>query len=143
LLAKTMTQSELLSHASKVELRLEVVSRKFDRFGWDQISKEVRTILKADWTAALLNYSEAEIDEAIRGYVDDVKNRKAPHEGQIKAIIIANRQHILGSQPKPPEPEEPHREPMTAERREAIMRELGFSGNVSLRKSIDKPGERE
>lgn len=133
LLTKTLTPSQLQSHGSQVELRLEIVSRKYDRFGWDQISKEVRTILKADWTASLLNYSTDEIDAAIRKYVDDVKNRKAPHEGQVKAIIIANRQRAVAAQPKAQEPDTPPADVITAERRQEIMAEVGFRGSIGAK----------
>jgi len=137
-----MTPQELQSHASKVGLRLEIISRKYDRFGWDQISDEVRTLLRADWTAALLNYSLDEIDAAITEYVNDTKNRKAAHEGQIKAIIVVNRQRVAASMPKYVKPE-PERIQATAEQRQAIMDEVNFSGDVKVRKFTDKPEERE
>jgi hypothetical protein len=89
------------------------------------MSSEIRELLRADWVDNLLDYGINEIDKAISQYVDDVKNRKAPHEGQIKAIIISNRAADVAAQPKAPEPSrEP---PATKEQAAAIMAQIGFT----------------
>ena len=152
-----LTPQELQSHVDLVGVRLELISRKYDRFGWDNISAEVRSMLKADWNDKLMDYSIDEIDAAISDYVDDVRNKKAAHEGQIKAIIIANRQRVVASQQKPVEPE-PERIQATAEQRQAIIDEVNFSGDVKVKtftgmdfrtveegfgEPIEKPEERE
>ena len=73
----------------------------------------------------LLNYSIAEIDAAISSYVDDTKNRKAAHEGQIKAIIITNRQRAVASEPKEPETYVPVKNKITPEAHAKLMAEYG------------------
>jgi len=88
------------------------------------MSKEVRELLRADWVNGLLDYTIEEIDQAIKDYVNDTKNRKAPHEGQIRAIVISNRQRDLAALPKQPEPgREP---PVTKEQAAAILKEANF-----------------
>ena len=134
-----MTPQELQSHGSKVGLRLEIISRKYDRFGWDQISDEVRTLLRADWTAALLNYSTEEIDAAITEYVNDTKNRKAAHEGQIRDIIIKNRHKA--TLPEKPKTYVPVENPITPEAHAKLMEEFGSVGTP--RKFTDTPKEKE
>lgn len=126
-----------------MEIRLEIISRKYDRFGWDNISNEIRIMLKADWTAVLLNYSIAEIDAAISSYVDDTKNRKAAHEGQIKAIIITNRQRAVASEPKEPETYVPVKNKITPEAHAKLMAEYESDGKVKVRKFTDTPKEIE
>lgn len=99
-------------------------------------------MLKADWNDKLMDYSIDEIDAAISDYVDDTSNKKAAHEGQIKAIIISKRQRIVASQPKL-ELQEPERITATAEQRQAIMDKVNFSGDVKIRQFTDKPEEVE
>lgn len=83
-------------------------------------------MLKADWTAKLLNYSIAEIDNAISNYVDDVKNRKAAHEGQIRQIIIANRGRHMVRQPVTKTPT-PVGDRVSGERSSQIIRDAGIN----------------
>jgi hypothetical protein len=54
----------------------------------------------------------------------------------------------MGSRPKvriiaEPKPEGPPREPMTAERRQAIMDEVGFRGNIDVKSFNSKPEEND
>lgn len=91
----------------------------------------------------MLNYSIAEIDAAIATYVDDVKNRKAAHEGQIKAIIITNRQRAVASEPKEPETYVPVKNKITPEAHARLNEEFKFDGKVRVKSFNAKPEERE
>ena len=142
LLTKVLTPQELQSHVDLVGVRLELISRKYDRFGWDNISAEVRSMLKADWNDKLMDYSIDEIDAAISQYVDDTKNKKAAHEGQIKAIIIANRQRVVASQPKAPDTYVPCENPITPEAHAKLMEEFG-SPRGKVKSFNSKPEEKE
>jgi hypothetical protein len=125
-----MKQRELQSHGAQVGLRLELASRKHDRFGWDKLSEEIKTLLRADWTAALMDYPIDELDAAIASFTLSTPN-KCPNEGHIRQVIIANRTAIRARQPKPEEPER-EKVPFDAEK---IMREVGFRP----KKFNDKP----
>jgi hypothetical protein len=125
-----MKQRELQSHGAQVGLRLELTSRKHDRFGWDRLSEEIKTLLRADWTAALLDYTIEEIDAAIASFTLSTPN-KCPNEGHIRNIIVEKRKAIRARQPKP---EELEREKVPFDN-EQIMREVGFRP----KKFNDKP----
>ena len=90
-----------------------------------------------------MNYSLEERDAAIREYVDDTKNKKAAHEGQIKAIIIANRQRVVVSQQKAPDTYVPVENPITPEAHAKLMAEYDFGGKVKVKSFNSKPTEVE
>lgn len=125
-----------------VAVELEVLAKKFDRFGWDRDRGSMaHDRMITDWMDALHDYPLDEIKIACIAAVLDQPN-KMPNEGHIRAIIIKNRQNIVVSKPieQPPEPE---RIQATAEQRQAIMDDVNFSGDIKVRKFTDKPEERE
>jgi hypothetical protein len=85
------------------------------------MSEEIRSLLRADWVGKLADYGIDEIDRAIGQYVDNVQNRKAPHEGQIKHLILINRKADLDRQPKPEIKPAPERAPITDDQRKRAI----------------------
>mgnify|MGYP003439561921 FL=1 len=83
-----------------VGLRLEVLVRKTDKFGWDRMDPNVRTILRKDWMDALQDFTVEEIDEACREAIR-ANPDKCPNEGHIRQIIIRERSSIRAALPKP------------------------------------------
>ena len=104
----------------------------------DTPSGLVKDGIMRQWMNALHDFTQDEIDNACGEWVLSNPRRK-PNEGHIRELIIQMR-------PLPklkPEPEEQPRERMTAARRQPIMDEVNFSGDVKVRKPTDKPEERE
>lgn len=104
------------------------MSRKLDRFGWDQMDPTIRTRLRADWANALADFTVDEVQaacrEALRG-----KASEAMNEERIAAIIQRNRAKIVAALPKPREPEHVRIQPDEEQRRRAneIVAAAGFA----------------
>lgn len=93
--------SELTKHRAMVAVELEVLARKFDRFGWDRdrgSASQDRLIV--DWVEALCDFPLSEIRSACRRAVQENPNRM-PNEGHILQRIIATRAEIRRMAPKP------------------------------------------
>lgn len=75
-------------------MMLEVMARKFDKFGWDRMESPVRTMLVKDWMDALCDYPIDEIHQACRRAVEENPG-KMPNEGHIKRLIIDGRRGAL------------------------------------------------
>ena len=124
-LSKSLGLQDLAKHKAMVALELEVLAKKYDRFGWDRdrdTASQDRLIM--DWIAALQDFPLPEIQAACRAHVEaDPKNM--PNEGHIKALILGNRERAVkaykASLPPPPERELP---PVDA--RVAIAASLGL-----------------
>ena len=99
-LTKSLPPPELYKHRAMVGLRLEVLVRKTDKFGWDRMDPNVRTILRKDWMDALQDFTVEEIDEACREAIR-ANPDKCPNEGHIRQIIIRERSSIRAALPKP------------------------------------------
>lgn len=139
-LSKSLDSQDFNKHKAMVAVELEVLAKKYDRFGWDRDRGTMaHDRLITDWQDALGDYTLDEIKRACVNAVLEQPN-KMPNEGHIRAIIIKGRQRDVVLQPTQPEPE---RIPATAEQRQAIMNEVNFSGDVKVRKFTDKPEERE
>jgi len=82
------------------------------------MSEEIKTLLRADWIAALLDYSIEEIDRAIVDFTIE-RPDKCPNEGHIKKRIIANRGRDLLKQKPAPE-NDPERQPPTEAEKQRI-----------------------
>lgn len=120
-LTRSLSPQELDNHRAQVGLRLEVLARKTDKFGWDRMDPNVRTILRKDWMDALQDFTLPEIDEACRAAV--VANPdKCPNEGHILGLILKERAAIRASLPKPEEPFYSALSVPTEERREQVKK---------------------
>ena len=74
-----------------IGVELEVLAKKFDRFGWDRdkgTPSHVRTL--TDWMDALCDFPLDEIQAACRAAVRDNPN-KMPNEGHIRHQVMAAR----------------------------------------------------
>lgn len=118
---------ELAQHRAMVAVELEVLAKKFDRFGWDRDRGTMaQDRILTDWMDALQNYPLPEVMAACRAAViDDPKNM--PNEGHILRHILEARREVTQAHKRAlPPPPEPERKPMTAEQAAAIMAEVGF-----------------
>lgn len=111
-------------HRATVGLELEVLAKKFDRFGWDRDRETlVHDRLMADWMAALQDYPLDEIQAACRAAVlADPKHM--PNEGHIVAEIIKARWARVAKAPRPKEPEKPV-VPFDAADRARVVQSMG------------------
>lgn len=89
-LTKSLPPHELDKHRAAVCLVMEVMVRKHDKFGWDQMNAGMRQMIREDWLAALSDYPVQEVREACRMHTQEAPN-KVPNEGHIKAIIVRER----------------------------------------------------
>lgn len=84
-------------------VELEVLAKKFDRFGWDRDrGSAVHDRQLEDWMDALQDYPLDEVQAACRAAVLSNPN-KMPNEGHVKAEIIKARARVVAMQPKPQE----------------------------------------
>ncbi|KAF0675093.1 hypothetical protein PMES_02614 [Profundibacterium mesophilum KAUST100406-0324] len=108
-----------------VAVELEVLAKKFDRFGWERDrGSAAHDRMLTDWMDALQDYPLDEIRAACRAAVL-ANPGKMPNEGHIAAQIIAARGKRVAALPKPAPVNEP-RETLSADRAAAIMAEIGF-----------------
>lgn len=89
---KTLLGSrDLAEHRALLAFELEVLAKKYDRFGWERDrGTPAQDRLITDWMAALDNYPLDEVQAACR---IAVKNdpRNMPNEGHIGKIILDGR----------------------------------------------------
>lgn len=109
-------------------LEVEVLAKKFDRFGWEKDrGTAVHDRLMADWMDALQDYPLDEVQQAFRECVKS-SPRRMPNEGDvlhvIRGIRNAKAQRFKAQHPARPEPE---RERCSAEAANDILRASGFS----------------
>lgn len=108
-----------------VAVELEVLAKKYDRFGWDRDKgSAAHDRIITDWMDALQDYPLDEVRKACAASVIESPNRM-PNEGHIKAQIMKARQKHIQALPKPAEFVE-HIDRPTAERAAQIIREVGF-----------------
>lgn len=114
-------------NAAVVGFELEVVSTKVDRFGWRDLSDQMKQRLTDDWTDVLRKYPIAEVR---RGIGDWLKSnpRKCPNEHDVEACIMARRGAAMQSAVPSPakDPEEP-RERVSPDRAAEILKEMGMT----------------
>ena len=103
---------------------MEVMVRKHDKFGWDQMNAGMRQMIREDWLACLSDYPVAEVRTACRLHTQEAPS-KVPNEGHIKAIILRERAKVVAAAPKP-SPVEPKRERGPKENANRILEEAGF-----------------
>lgn len=126
LLSNLLDSHELRKHRANVGLELEVLAKKFDRFGWERDRGSLaHDRLVKDWMDALQDYPLAEVQAACKRAVTENPN-KMPNEGHVKAAILKSRAAAIASKPKPVEPE---RTPPTPEQKARVadyMEKQGF-----------------
>jgi hypothetical protein len=109
-----------------VAVELEVLAKKFDRFGWDRDRGSMahdRTL--TDWMDALQDFPLDEVQAACRAAVLKSPNRM-PNEGHVKAEIMKARSVLVSKNPVINHYEEP--EPrVTKEQAAKILEEAGFT----------------
>lgn len=124
-LSKSLGSQDLAKHRAMVGVELEVLAKKFDRFGWDRDRGSLahdRTL--SDWMDALQDYPLSEVKAACRAAVLRNPN-KMPNEGHVRAEIMKARAAIVSKLPVIEACEEP--EPrVTKEQAARILEEAGF-----------------
>ena len=144
-LTKSLGSSELSRHHANIAIELEVLSKKFDRYGWDRDrSKPSQDRLVEDWITALQDFTLEEVRGACREAVENNPN-KMPNEGHIKKIVLANRTRYLRfGQPvaKPVASQEaPPRVLVTQERAQAILEAAGLEAAGCRPKTFGKKND--
>lgn len=131
LLTKSLPQPALDKHRADVCLVMEVMVRKHDKFGWDQMNAGMRQMIREDWLAVLSDYPVDEVRGACRLHTQEQPN-KVPNEGHIKAIIVRERGKVLAAMPKAQPVEVERVEPSADEKARvaAMVAELGAAKRV-------------
>jgi hypothetical protein len=106
-----------------VAVELEVLAKKFDRFGWERDrNTPAHDRLMVDWMDALQDYPLAEIRAACRAAILANPNRM-PNEGHVVAMILdARRAHVAALAPR--QAEAPARVPCSPDAAARIMAEV-------------------
>lgn len=126
LLSKSLGSQDLNRHRAAIAVELEVMARKYDRFGWDRDrGSQAHDRLMLDWMDALHDYPLDEIQAACRACVQENPNRM-PNEGHVLAAILKARAAKVKRMPRLVEPE-PERKPVSAERAAEILKDAGFA----------------
>ena len=102
---RTFLGSQALDkHRATLAIELEVLAKKFDRFGWARdMGTPVHDRLIMDWMDALQDYPLDEVKAACRKCVlDDPKHM--PNEGSVMAKIMDGRRRYIAPRPRMPEP---------------------------------------
>lgn len=131
-LSKSLGSRDLATHRAMVALELEVVAKKMDRFGWEKDRNSTsHDRLMTDWMDALMDFPLVEVQTACRLWVQE-NPRKMPNEGDIRAIVLRQRQRALAARRPVPPTSRPDRRvaPLTKERAAEIMQEAGFRPRV-------------
>ena len=109
-----------------VAVELEVLAKKFDRFGWDRDrNSPAHDRMITDWMDALHDYPLDEIQAACRAAVLENPG-KMPNEGHIRSHIMKARAKVVASLPKPVEPT-PERKPIDPNVANDIVAQAGFA----------------
>jgi hypothetical protein len=113
-----------------IAVELEVLAKKFDRFGWDRDRGSMaQDRLLVDWMDALQDYPLDEIRSACRAAVL-ADPRHMPNEGHIVANIISARRLLVSSRTRIELQSEPPRDRISAEAAAEIMRAAGFAAKL-------------
>lgn len=103
LLSKHLGSQELAKHKATLSMELEVLAKKFDRFGWDRDrGSYAQERQLTDWMNALQDYPLGEVQQACAAAVLSNPN-KMPNEGHVRQQITKARQKAVAAQPKPVE----------------------------------------
>ena len=128
-LSKSLGSQELAKHRAMVGVELEVMAKKYDRFGWERDrGTYAHDRMMSDWMGVLQDYPLAEIQRACaEAAIGSPKNM--PHEGHIVNLIRAARKAHVRALPRRPEPE-PDRERVTPEESRQVMADVGFKPKI-------------
>lgn len=131
LLKKHLDSRALAKHRATLVVELEILAKKFDRFGWDRDSgTAAQDGIIRDWMDALQDYPLDEVRAACRAAVLENPN-KMPNEGHVKAQILKARKVIVERNRKP-EPQ-PERHVPTDQERQNVARLLEKAGYAQKR----------
>ncbi len=110
-----------------IGFELEVLARKFDRFGWQRDrGTPAQDRVVRDWMDALQDYPLEEVQRACRAAVAANPDRM-PNEGHVLRQIMAARQHQAKvNRPLAPPPAQLPAPRVTSAQRQRILRENGF-----------------
>jgi hypothetical protein len=104
---------------------LEVLAKKFDRFGWERDrGSAAHDRMVTDWMDALQEYPLDEVRAACRDAVRESPNRM-PNEGHICALILTGRKRFVEARAVQQEPE-PERKPVDKATASAIIAAAGY-----------------
>lgn len=105
-----------------IAVELEVLAKKFDRFGWERdMGTPVGDRQVLDWMDALQDYPLDEIRDACRSAVM-ANPSKMPNEGHIRAEIVKARSRKIRPVPQ----QDPIDDKPSAEDRRRVCRDLGL-----------------
>lgn len=125
-LSRSLGSPDLAKHRAIIAVELEVLAKKFDRFGWERDRGSMaHDRMLTDWMDALQDYPLDEVRAACAAAVIDNPNRM-PNEGHVRAAILNARKRHVAALPKPAEPDA-ERVPVDRARAAAIMAEAGFA----------------
>lgn len=126
LLRKHLDSQALAKHRAALVYQLEILAKKFDRFGWDRDEgSAAQDGLIRDWMDALQDYPLDEVHAACRKAVLRNPN-KMPNEGHVLSEILRARAEFVAAHPKQPAPE-PDRQPVNKETANAILAVAGYA----------------
>lgn len=124
-LSASLTSQELAQHHAMVALELEVLAKKYDRFGWERDRGSVaHDRMITDWMDAFQDYPLDEVRSACAAAVLENPNNM-PNEGHIRAEIANVRKHHVQRLPKPTECERPSKR-VTPEKAAEIIAAAGY-----------------
>jgi hypothetical protein len=108
-----------------IGIELEVMAKKFDRFGWERDrGSAAHDRLIMDWMDALHDYPLDEVKAACRAVILSDPGRM-PNEGHVVAAIMDARRKAVALLPRyVPEPEPPRCSPEDAEIRKAAAEKI-------------------
>jgi len=103
-LTRSLASPDLAKHRAMIGIELEVLAKKFDRFGWERDrNSPSHDRIVSDWMDALQDYPLAEVRAACRAcVVDDPK--RMPNEGAVLGRIMDARRLHVAALPRPAEP---------------------------------------
>jgi hypothetical protein len=124
-LSKSLGSQDLAKHRAMVAVELEVLAKKYDRYGWERDrGSAAHDRIITDWMNALQDYPLDEVRKACAEAVKDDPKRM-PNEGAILKQILKARQKHVQALPKPRENVAPINRP-TAQRAAEIIRAAGI-----------------
>lgn len=119
LYGQSLPPQQRSKHRAWIGVRVEALLSHY----WTSTPSDlVKQQIMADWMAVLEAYTQNEIEAACRAHL--AEDGRKPKPADIRARVVAERANAVASQPKPEEPPRP--EPVSAERANEIMREVGF-----------------
>lgn len=120
---------DLAKHRAMVAIELEVLAKKFDRFGWDrEKGSAAHDRMITDWMDAMQDYPLVEVRDACRAHVLAEPGRM-PNEGHIVARIIEARRKVVAEHKRkfPAVEAIEERRPVDRDLANRIMQEAGFN----------------